>query len=110
MRTLGRRLRSLDPPRADAIVALVFLAEVTVEMLVFVGAPRPDLGLAILCELLLVAGLAVRRRWPAVAALAGFVGLAGITALSAVYVDHLISTYFVVLFLVYSAGRQLDDR
>jgi signal transduction histidine kinase len=110
MRTLLGRLRSLDPARADAIFALVFLAEVTFELLVFVGAPRPDLGVAVLCELLLAGGIAVHRRWPAVAALAGFAALAGITGISPVYTDHLITTYFVVLFLVYSAGRQLDDR
>jgi signal transduction histidine kinase len=42
--------------------------------------------------------------------LGAFLALCGITAISAVYTDHLISTYFVALFLVYSAGRHLDDR
>jgi signal transduction histidine kinase len=110
MRTLLGRLRSLDPARADAIVALVYLAEVTFEMLVFVGDPRPRLGLAVLGELLLAGGLAVRRRWPTPAVLGAFVALSVITAISSVYTDRLISTYFVVLFLVYSAGRHLDDR
>lgn len=110
MRSLAGRLRSLGPARADAIVALIFLAEVTFELFVFVGSPRPDLGVAVVCELLLAGGLAVRRRWPAVAALAGFAALGGITAISPIYTDHLISTYFVVLFLVFSAGRHLEDR
>ena len=110
MRSLLVRLRSLDPTRADAMLALVFLAEVAFELLVFVGSDRPHLGLAIACELVLAGGLALRRRAPTVSVLGAFLALCGITAISPVYTDHLISTYFVALFLVYSAGRHLDDR
>src|SRR4051812_4203113 len=55
MRSLLARLRSLDPTRADALLALVFLAEVAFELLVFVGSDRPYLGIAVACELVLAA-------------------------------------------------------
>jgi signal transduction histidine kinase len=110
MRSLLGRLRSLDPPRADALLALVFLAEAAFELVVFVPVQPPHLALAVLCELGLAGALAVRRRRPTAAMLVGLAALGGIGVISTVYTDHLISTYFAVLFLVYSAGRHLDDR
>jgi signal transduction histidine kinase len=110
MRSLPGRLRSLDPARADALLALAFLAEVAVELVVLVPAHPPHFAVAVLSELALAGALAVRRRWPIASVMAAFGALCVITAISPVYTDHMIGTYFVVLFLVYSAGRHLDDR
>src|SRR4051794_8971709 len=110
MRSLPGRLRSLDPVRADALLALVFLVEAAVEIAVLVPAPRPHFAIAVLSELVLALALAVRRRWALASVIGAFGALCVITAISPVYTDHMIGAYFVVLFLIYSAGRHLDDR
>jgi signal transduction histidine kinase len=107
---LVARLRSLEAPRADALLALAFLAEAAIELVLLVPPDAPEPALAIACVLAVACGLALRRRMPAVAATAGFAGICGLTAISGVYPAHLISTYFAVLFLIYSAGRHLEDR
>jgi signal transduction histidine kinase len=110
MPRLTGRLRSLSPARADALLALAFGAEVAFELLVLVPGQPPRFALVVLVELAMVVALATRRRAPLVAALIAFTTLCAISASDRAYTDHLLSTYFAALFLVYSAGRHLDDR
>jgi signal transduction histidine kinase len=110
MRSLPARLRSLDPARADALLAVGFLVEVAVELAAFFPDGRPHLAIAIGLELVTAAALAIRRRAPVVAATLGMAALTAVTALSIEYGNHLVSIYFADLFLIYSAGRHLDDR
>src|SRR5437868_4562533 len=75
MRSLLSRAWSMDPEKGDALLAVVFLLEQAFELAAFFPGPRPHLGLAIGCELVLAGGLAVRRRAPVVAAVLGIAGL-----------------------------------
>jgi signal transduction histidine kinase len=104
-----KRLRAMEPTRRDALFALLLAIEITVE-LVLLPAPRPHLPLVIVFELAVVCSVALRLRAPLVAVMLAMSGLVGISWAGATYTDHLVSTYFVMLFMVYSAGRHLDDR
>jgi signal transduction histidine kinase len=109
MTSLLGRVRSLDPARANALAALVLLGEIALEFGLLPGT-RPHFGLVVACGLAIVLALFVRRRAPLAAVVVGFSALCGISWAGATYTDHLVSLYFVVLFLTYSAGRHLDDR
>jgi signal transduction histidine kinase len=110
MRTLLGRLRALDPARGDALLALAYLAESAVEVLVFIPGRAPSLGWGILVELAMGASLALRRRTPVGAAVIASSAFIAIATLPQVYQDHLVSAYFALLFVIFSAGRHLDDR
>jgi signal transduction histidine kinase len=109
MRTILERLRRMDPWRVDALVAALFLLEALFE--VFFVLPRNPDPVVIVCALVVMAGaLAVRRRVPLTAVIAAWVVFVVVNALPLVYADRLVSGYFALIFLTYSAGRHLDDR
>jgi signal transduction histidine kinase len=110
MRSLPGRLRALDPTRADALLAVVFLVEVLIELLVAPAHPLPDVGVAIAAMVVIAAAIALRRRLPLTAAITTWVVFVVVTALPGHYTDHIVSPFFVMLFLTYSAGRHTDDR
>jgi signal transduction histidine kinase len=99
----------MTPFRLDVLVAGAFLAEALLEVLV-VGAgtgQRPEAALGVT---LMAAGLLVRRRLPLVAValvLAAFVLLQWVGPPIS---DETYSPFFVLLFVMYSAGVHLPDR
>jgi signal transduction histidine kinase len=110
MRTAIARLRTLDPLRADLLLAAAFLVEALAELFALVPSQTPDRALAIALLVGLAAAIAARRQWPFAATLAAWPVFTAMNALPAVYSDKMVSPFFLVLFMAYSAGRHLDDR
>jgi signal transduction histidine kinase len=109
MRSLPGRLRALDATRADALLAVAFLFDVTIELLLLPD-PRPHLGVGFLLSLATAGAIVVRRRAPVTAAVIGWSVFLGFDALPSVYQDHLLGPPFASILLCYSAGRHADDR
>jgi signal transduction histidine kinase len=103
-------LRSLDPARADALLAVGFLVEVTLELLVTLNDPRPKIGAVYALLVVLAGGVAARRRLPFTAALSGWCVFLGLDLLPSIYTDRIVSPPFVTILLTYSLGRHADDR
>src|SRR3954451_9012738 len=110
MRTLPGRLQAMDPARRDALLALAYLVESAVELIVFIPGRAPLLGFGVLIEVAMAAALAGRRRTPRGAAVLASTAAVGVSLLPVTYQDHLVAAFFVELFVIYSAGRHLDDR
>jgi signal transduction histidine kinase len=104
------RMRALDPFRADLLLAAVFLVEASIELTVLVPDGDPHrwavvvlIGISAFC-------LAIRRRWPIVAALVGVPIQVIAESLGNVYVDNLVSPFFVILLVLYGIGRHVEGR
>jgi signal transduction histidine kinase len=110
VRALLERIRGLDPQRADAFLAALFLLEAAVELAVALPPHPPDVVLVALALTVLGAAIAFRRRVPLTSAIVGWCTLLVINALPGAYNDHLILAFFVMVFLTWSAGRHTDDR
>jgi signal transduction histidine kinase len=109
-RAMLARLRALDPFRTDLLLAAAFLVEVQLELAVLVPDGAPHRPLAALLFGVLACTLALRRRAPVVAALAGMpLAVAG-NGLDFDYSDNLVSPFFLVLLLLYSLGRHAQGR
>jgi signal transduction histidine kinase len=104
------RLRGLDPLRLDLIVGAAFLVEGLIELEVLVPAGTPDRPIAAAALVVIAAALAFRRRWPLTATLASWAVFTTMNGLPRPYGDQMVSPLFAVIFLIYSAGRHLDDR
>jgi signal transduction histidine kinase len=104
------RLRALDPFRADLLLAAAFLVEACVELTVLVPNGDPHRWAVVLLIAISAFCLAVRRRWPIVAALVGAPIQIVAESLGNVYVDNLVSPFFVILLVLYGIGRHLDGR
>jgi signal transduction histidine kinase len=101
-------MRALDPYRADLLLAVVFLVEALVELVVLVpdGAPhRWGAALLIVAE---AAALAVRRRYTVLAVLAVMPVQLLAYQLGSTYADHLVTPFFVELLMLYTIGRHLE--
>ena len=104
------RMRALDPFRADLLLAGAFLVEAFVELTLLVPDRARHHAVAALVIVVLAVALAIRRRWPIVAALIALpVQIAG-QALGRDYVDHLILPFFALLLILYGIGRHLEGR
>jgi signal transduction histidine kinase len=104
------RMRALDPFRADLLLAGAFLVEALGELVLLVpGSAKHDVAAA---GLILVGAfsLAIRRRWPIVAALVGVPVQIAANALGPEYLDHLVTPFFAILLVLYGIGRHLDGR
>src|SRR5690242_4899863 len=103
------RMRAIDPFRADLLLAVVFLLEAIAEGFVLVPDGAPHQGWALAFIVALAGALAIRRRWPVVSALVAMPLLIGFGLLGASYGDHMVSPFFVILFLLYSMGRNIES-
>jgi signal transduction histidine kinase len=109
LRSLVARVRAMDPLRADLLLALAFLVESELEVVLLVdGAPHA--GVAAACMVPIAAGLALRRRAPVVALTLTAVGLTAMQPLGRGVGDNIYLPFFAVLFVLYSTGRHADDR
>jgi signal transduction histidine kinase len=110
MRALRERIRGLDPQRADAFLAALFLLEAAGELAIALPPHPPDVVLVALALVVMGAAIALRRRLPLTASLAGWSVFLVVNALPGAYNDHLVSAFFVMLFLSWSVGRHADDQ
>jgi signal transduction histidine kinase len=100
----------MDPHRADLLLAAALFVEQLVELVVLVpdGAPYGSWALAFVVAL--SATVAIRRRWTVLAAIVSMPLFVGFSALGLAYGDHMISPFFVLLFMLYTFGRHLEGR
>jgi signal transduction histidine kinase len=110
MRALLERFRGLDPLGADALLAALFLIEAAVELAVVLPPHPPDVVVVALALVAMGAAITVRRRLPLTSSLVSWSVFLALNALPGAYNDHLISAFFVVIFLSWSVGRHADDR
>jgi signal transduction histidine kinase len=110
MRALLERIRGLDPRRADAFLAAVFLVEAAVELAVALPPHPPDVVLVALALVVMGAAIALRRRLPLTSSLVSWSVFLLVNALPGAYNDHLVSVFFVMIFLSWSVGRHADDQ
>ncbi len=104
------RIRALDPFRADLLLACAFLVEAIGELVLLVPADASQDLLAALLILIAAFSLAIRRRWPIVAALVGVPIQIAANGLGPDYVDHLVTPFFAILLVLYGIGRHLEGR
>ncbi|HET8756199.1 MAG TPA: histidine kinase [Solirubrobacteraceae bacterium] len=102
------RLRALDPFKADLLLAAVFFVEANIELAVLVPADAPYRWAAFLLITVAAFSVAVRRRWPSIAALAGVAVQPLAQSLGDAYVDHLVSPFFAILLVLYGIGRHAE--
>jgi signal transduction histidine kinase len=102
------RMRALDPFRADLLLAAAFLVEASIELTVLVPDGDPHRWAVVLIIGISAFCVAIRRRWPIVAALLGVPIQAVAESLGRVYVDNLVSPFFVILLVLYGIGRHVD--
>jgi signal transduction histidine kinase len=103
-------MRAIDPFRADLLLAVVFVAEAIAELIFLVPDRFDYFGWAVALTVALAGAVAIRRRWPVASALIGMPLLIGFNLLGRDYGDHTVSPFFVLLFLLYSMGRNIEGR
>jgi signal transduction histidine kinase len=100
----------MDPNRADLLLAAAVLVEGMVELAVLPPAGAPYRAGATAIVVVLAVAVAIRRRWTLVSALVGMPLFVAFSALGADYGDHMVSPFFVLVFLLYTFGRHLEGR
>jgi signal transduction histidine kinase len=110
MRALQERIRGLDPLRADAFLAALFLLEAAGELAIALPPHPPDVVLVALALVVMGAAIALRRKLPLTSSLASWSVYLVVNALPGAYNDHLVSVFFVTIFLSFSVGRHADDQ
>src|ERR1044071_3663542 len=104
------RMRAIAPVRADLLVAALFFVEAIVELVVLVPDGAHHNAWAVALILALAGCLATRRRWPVPSAIVAMPLLIGFNLLGKAYGDHMVTPFFVLLFLLYSMGRNVEGR
>ena len=99
----------MDPLHADLLLAAAFLVVAAVEVLVLIGDPDDRLRAGLL-DVVVAAGLAVRRRAPVTGMLLTLAAFVGLQWLGKPTTDEIYTPFFVVLFSVYSAGAHGKGR
>src|SRR5690348_6353163 len=90
MRRLIERVRGIDPLRADAFLAALFMIESAIELAAALPPHPPDVVLVAFSLVVLGLAIAFRRRVPLTSALVGWCTLLVINALPGAYNDHLV--------------------
>jgi signal transduction histidine kinase len=101
-------MRAIDPFRADLLLAVVFAVEAIAELVFLVPKGADENGWAVALILALAGAVAIRRRWPVASALIGMPLLIGFNLLGRDYGDNTVSPFFMLLFLLYSMGRNIE--
>ncbi len=109
MGQLRARLKAMDPVRLDLLIALAFLVEALLELLLI--GDVPGRWVAALAFVGLAAALAVRRRAPLPSLVLGLGCYLSLQPLSLEINDNLYSVFFALLFLLFSFGlNERNDR
>src|SRR5690242_10753558 len=111
MQLLGRlraRVSGIDPVRFDVLVAVLFLIEAELEVLFLTEGGR-NAAIAAAMQVVLAAGLALRRVAPFVSLLLALGAFLGFQPLGRGVNDNLITALFAVLFILFSFGLHERD-
>jgi signal transduction histidine kinase len=111
MQLLGRlraRVSGIDPVRFDVLVAVLFLIEAELEVLFLTEGGR-NAAVAAAMQVVLAAGLALRRVAPFVSLLLALGAFLGFQPLGRGVNDNLITALFAVLFILFSFGLHERD-
>ncbi len=111
MRALSDRVRSINPARLDALVALAIMIELQLESWLDNGITGPHRVPTAVAAVLTAAPVAVRRRWPAGA----LVGCAAVGTIEELLGGRLsattgLGTMLALVLLAYSVGAWLELR
>jgi signal transduction histidine kinase len=109
-RAMLARLRAMDPFRADLLLAAAILVEELIELAVLPPSGAAYDGWAAALMVALAGTVAFRRRRPVAAGLVAMPLFIGFSALGKDYGDYLVTPFFVILFMLYSSGRNLEVR
>jgi signal transduction histidine kinase len=109
-RTMLARLRALDPFRQDLLLAVALFIEGMAELTFLVPDRADQDAYAVLLIAIAASTVAIRRRWPIVAALIAVPIQVAATQLGRDYVDHLVLPFFAILLILYGIGRHLEGR
>ena len=108
--SLLARAKALPPRRLDALIALLFLVDGWLEVLLWstLEGSRTLAGLAVVTAI--ATGVLLRRAvpYPATALAAG--GLALIEAIGPEMADHTVGAFFAVMLVTFTAGTRLEGR
>jgi signal transduction histidine kinase len=107
-RQLRSRVHRMDPLRADVLLALVFLVEAELEIVLLVGDVR-GAGLAAFGQVVVAAGLALRRSAPLASVVVALSGFVLVSSLDRPVADNVYSVFFVTLFVMFSFGMHERD-
>ena len=108
--SMRARLRTLDPLRADALIAVVVLAEYLFELFVLVPDGVPHRAIALAAVLLSAVGLAFRRTAPLPAAAAVIGAVIVLELLPHEYAAHMGGPYFATFAATFSLGLYAGRR
>jgi signal transduction histidine kinase len=108
--TMLARLRALDPFRQDLLLAGVLLIEGMAELTFLVPDGADHDAYAALLITIAASTVAIRRRWPIVAALVALPIQIAAGWLGRDYIDHLVLPFFAILLILYGIGRHLDGK
>jgi signal transduction histidine kinase len=108
--TMLARLRALDPYRADLLLGAALFAEGVLEIVLLLPDGTERDGVVVVLAAGLAGCVAIRRRLPAVAALAGMLLFLAYPIAGQIYTEKLVSPFFIALLLVYGIGRHLEGR
>jgi signal transduction histidine kinase len=108
LRSLRARAGRIPPGRLDALIALLYLVEAELEILLL-AADAPHTGIAALLQVVIAAGLAMRRRAPALSLALGACAFVAFQPLGAGVNDNLYTAFFAVLLLIFSFGLHERD-
>jgi signal transduction histidine kinase len=109
-RQLRARVRTIDPLRADVLLAALFAVESQLELFLFHREGADYVWLASLILLAMAVGLGLRRVNPLAAVLLTTGAFTALQSLDRPINDNLYSLFFVLLFVLYSAGRHIEGR
>jgi signal transduction histidine kinase len=109
-RTLIRRLRALPPYRFDALLGLVVYVEICLELIAFTTLGGSRLAAALALAGAFALGVALRRRLPVLAIGFATFGFMFADVFGAQVTEHVLSPFFVIIFVAFSAGTHTEGR
>src|SRR3954454_20498569 len=103
LRSLRARIERWDPRRVDELIALAFLIEAELEVLLLMDGDRHAGGAALL-QVGFAVALAIRRRAPFASLTLCLLTFVAFQPLGKEVNDHVFSAFFAVLFVLFSFG------
>src|SRR3954454_21344173 len=100
LRSLRARVGYIEPWRLDVLIAVVFLLEAELEVLLFMNGARYA-WIAALMQLGLATALALRRTAPLLSLLLALAAFLGFQPLGLEVNDNVFSAFFAVLFVLF---------
>src|SRR3954452_8331849 len=108
LRSIRARAGYIEPWRLDLLIAVAFLIEAELEVLLLMDGAG-DAWIAALLQAVLAVALAVRRTSPSVSLVLALGAFVAFQPLSLAVNDNIISAFFAVLFVLFSFGLHQPD-